>query len=868
MSTGTELGKAYVQIVPSARGISGQISAALKPEAAKAGKESGEEVSKSLTERMSEKLGAVSSKFGAIGKTASSVGGTLTRSITVPLGGVGVAAAKVGMDFDAEMSKVSAISGATGADFDQLRAKAREMGSKTKYSATEAGQGFEYMAMAGWKTDDMLAGIEPTLKLAAASGEDLGTTSDIVTDSLTGFGLSAKDTGRLANVMAAASSNANTNVSMMGETFKYAASVAGAYGYTVEDTALMTGLLANSGIKASQAGTTLRSIMSRLATDAGASSKNLGALGTLTEKLGVEFYNADGSMRPLRDVINDSRKAWAGLTEEEKANYAKKIAGQNAMSGWMALMESSEGDVKKLTNAIDNSDGSLDKMYDTMTNNFAGALDEMKSALQEAGIVISDMLTPYLRKAATWVKDMAVRFSEASPAVQKTIVVLGAVAASIGPVLITIGKMSSGISALTGAGSKLMLVLPKIGAVIGGISLPMVAVAAVIGVLVAAFVHLWKTNEGFRDAMTAIWNRLKGAFQIFGQGITDRLNSLGFHFKSFKDVIKAAWDGITRFLAPVFQAAFSTVVTIVETALGVILGAVDFFIAVFKGDWKGAFKALSGIFQTAWTGVKKIFSAQLTAIRKLLGGVLTNIRKSWSKAWDSVRTATKRKVEDIKNAVKRKLVDGIRTALGKIGFVKKMMSSAFESAKKAVSTKISSIKSAVSSKLVGGIKSALGKLGFIKSKLSSAFESAKKAVTGKVDSIKNTVKNAFAKLKISIPKPHIPKVTVTWTEHGVGDLKVKIPTIHWNAAGGIFNRPTVLQGVGEAGAEAVIPLTQLWKRFDALADSIVSGVATVAAAGAGGGGDIHLAVYLYPNGPKMMEETVKAYDTGKRRGLK
>lgn len=864
----TELGKAYVQIVPSAKGISGQISAALRPEATRAGKESGEEVSKSLTQRMSEKLGNISGKFGGMSKAAATVGGTLTKSLTVPLGGVGVAAAKVGMDFDAEMSKVSAISGATGTDFDKLRAKAREMGSKTKYSATEAGQGFEYMAMAGWKTDDMLDGIEPTLKLAAASGEDLGTTSDIVTDSLTGFGLQAKDTGRLANVMAAASSNANTNVSMMGETFKYAASVAGAYGYTVEDTALMTGLLANSGIKASQAGTTLRSIMSRLATDAGASSKNLGALGTLTKKLGVEFYNTDGSMRPLRDVINDSRKAWSGLTEEEKANYAKKIAGQNAMSGWMALMESSEKDVKKLTNAIDNSDGSLDKMYDTMTNNFAGALDEMKSALQEAGIVISDMLTPYLRKAATWVKDMAVRFSEASPAVQKTVVVLGAVAAAIGPALIAFGKVATGIEKITGAGSKLVLALPKIGAVIGGISLPMVAVAAVIGVLVAAFVHLWKTNEGFRDTMTAIWNRLRGAFELFGQGITERLNAMGFKFKDFKNVIKAAWDGITKFLAPVFEGAFSTVVTIVETALGVILGAIDVFIAVSKGDWKGAFKALSGIFKTAWTGIRKIFSAQLTAIRKLLGGVLNNIRKTWTRAWETVKSATRKKATEIKNAVKSKLVDGIRSVLSKIGFIKSKLQSAFESAKKAVTTKATQIKSVVSSKLVKGIKSALEKLGFIKSKLQSAFESAKKAVTDKVNSIKSAVKNAFSKLIIKIPKPHIPEVSVSWEKVKKGPIEISIPHISWRAKGGIFNRPTVLQGVGEAGAEAVIPLSQLWRRFDALADSIVSGVATVAAANTGGGGDIHLDVYLYPSGPKMMEQTVRAYDLGKKRGLK
>lgn len=249
-----------------------------------------------------------------VGKKARNIAvkgmkGFLTAATAVS--GFGATAVKAGMDFDSTMSQVSAVSGATGDDFEELRKKALEMGATTQFSASEAAQAMTYMGMAGWKSGDMLNGISGIMDLAAASGEDLATTSDIVTDALTAFGLTAKDSGHFADVMAVAASNANTDVGMMGETFKYVAPAAGALGYTVDDTALAIGLMANSGIKASQAGTSLRSILTRLSTDAGASSQKLGALGVLTEKLGVEFYNTDGSARDLNDVLMDSRKAWA-----------------------------------------------------------------------------------------------------------------------------------------------------------------------------------------------------------------------------------------------------------------------------------------------------------------------------------------------------------------------------------------------------------------------------------------------------------------------------------------------------------------------------------------------------------------------------
>ena len=267
------------------------------------------------------KLGDAGKKLENMGNTMTSVGTSLTKNVTAPVVALGTAAVKTTADFDAQMSKVQAISGATGEQFDDLRDKAREMGAKTKFSAMEAGEAFEYMAMAGWKTDDMLEGIEGIMSLAAASGEDLATTSDIVTDALTAFGLSAKDSGHFADILAAASSNANTNVAMLGESFKYAAPVAGALGVPAEDTSLALGLMANAGIKASQAGTVLRTGLSNLV-------KPTKQMQTYMDKYSISLVeNNDGSIN-LRATMIDLREKMGSLSESEQAAAASAIFGK------------------------------------------------------------------------------------------------------------------------------------------------------------------------------------------------------------------------------------------------------------------------------------------------------------------------------------------------------------------------------------------------------------------------------------------------------------------------------------------------------------------------------------------------------------
>lgn len=343
-------------------------------------------------QKLSQKLSGFGSGLESLGGKLSAAGGKLT-ALETAVGGaaaaLGTQAVKAGASFEAEMSKVSAISGATGDNFKQLKEKAMEMGKKTKFSATESAEAFEYMAMAGWKTEEMLGGIEGIMNLAAASGEDLATTSDIVTDALTAFGLSASDSAEFADVLAAASANANTNVSMMGDTFKYVAPVAGALGYSVQDTAIAIGLMANSGIKASQAGTALRSILSRMA-------KPTDQVQEAMDTLGVSLTDSNGNMKSMRQVMGELRNGFAGLTKDQQAAYAATIGGQEAMSGLLAIVNTSEEDFDKLAASIDNSTGTCQDMADTMQKNLSGQFTILKSQIEGINIDIFEKMEPAL----------------------------------------------------------------------------------------------------------------------------------------------------------------------------------------------------------------------------------------------------------------------------------------------------------------------------------------------------------------------------------------------------------------------------------------------------------------------------------------
>lgn len=579
----------------------------------------------------------IGNNLQSAGKSMTSAGSTLTKTVTTPVLGLGTAAVKVTSDFESAMSKVSAISGATGGDLDALNKKAQEMGAKTKFSATESAEAFTYMAMAGWKTEDMLSGIDGIMSLAAADGLDLATTSDIVTDALTAFGLSASDSGHFADVLAKASSNANTNVSMLGESFKYAAPVAGALGYSAEDTAIALGLMANAGIKGSQGGTALRGSLTRLI-------KPTDDAAALMEQYGLSMTNADGSMKSLGEVMNMLRDKLGGLTEAEQAQVAAQIFGQEAMSGMLAIINASDSDYAKLTDAIYDADGAAQQMADTMLDNLSGQLTLLKSALEGLAIQFGEILMPYIKQFVTWLQNLTQKLQELTPEQKEQIVKWAAIAAAIGPVLMVLGKLTSSVGSIIttfgkipGAIAKAKSAFTAVSAAIGGISAPVVAVVAVIGVLIAAFANLWKTNEEFRNKMTAIWDGIKSKFESFAQGIVDRLNALGFDFENFGEVVKAIWDGFCSLLAPIFEGVFNQVSVILGSVLDALTGIFDVFIGIFTGNWDQAWQGVKEIFGAVWDLIKGTFESWTIAFKGIADTVLGWFGTTWDETWTNIK---------------------------------------------------------------------------------------------------------------------------------------------------------------------------------------------------------------------------------------
>lgn len=599
-----------------------------------AGLRSAQGEANSVTRNMATTIG---NNIQGVGKSLTTAGKALTKTVTTPVIGLGTAAVKVTSDFESAMSKVSAISGATGGDLDALNKKAQEMGAKTKFSATESAEAFTYMAMAGWKTEDMLSGIDGIMSLAAADGLDLATTSDIVTDALTAFGLSASDSGHFADVLAKASSNANTNVSMLGESFKYAAPVAGALGYSAEDTAIALGLMANAGIKGSQSGTALRGSLTRLI-------KPTDDAAALMEQYGLSMTNADGSMKSLGEVMNMLRDKLGGLTEAEQAQVAAQIFGQEAMSGMLAIINASDSDYAKLTDAIYNADGAAQQMADTMLDNLSGQLTLLKSALEGLAIQFGEILMPYIKRFVTWLQNLTQKLQELTPEQKEQIVKWAAIAAAIGPVLMVLGKLTSSVGSIIttfgkipGAIAKAKSAFTAVSAAIGGISAPVVAVVAVIGVLIAAFANLWKTNEEFRNKMTAIWDGIKSKFESFAQGIVDRLNALGFDFENFGEVVKAIWDGFCSLLAPIFEGVFNQISVILGSALDALTGIFDVFIGIFTGNWDQAWQGVKEIFGAVWDLIKGTFETWATAFKGIADTVLGWFGTTWEETWSSVK---------------------------------------------------------------------------------------------------------------------------------------------------------------------------------------------------------------------------------------
>lgn len=753
-----------------------------------------------------QQIAAVGEKVKSVGDGMQSVGQKL-MPVTVAIGGIGAAAIKTTADFDSSMSNVSAISGATGKDLQALRDKAREMGAQTKFSASESADAMSYMAMAGWKTEDMLNGISGVMDLAAASGEDLATTSDILTDGLTAFGLSAQDSGRMADVMAAASSNANTNVSLLGESYKYCASTAGAMGYSLEDVTESLGLMANAGVKGSQAGTSLKTAMINLA-------KPTSQMQAVMDKYHISITNTDGSMKSWNEVVDMLRTNLGGLSEAEQTSAAATIFGKESVAGMLSVINAAPADVEKLNSAIKNSTGTAKEMADTMNDNLTGQLTILKSQLEELALSFGELLMPAIRNIVTAIQGFVDKLNGMSDSQRQVIVTIALVIAAIAPLLIVVGKVVSTVGQVMTLAPKIVNMANTIGSglkALWGIlaANPILLVVAAIAALVAGLVFAYNHCETFRNIVDTAFNAIKTTVTnvvttvvgFFTQTIPSAFNSLKTAVSPVLDAIKSAFETAFNAIANVVTVAVNVIKNILmiqfAAALYVVVPLINMLLTVFTT----VFNSIESVVTSAMNAVKNTISTIFNSIKSIVTSALNSIKSVVTSAWNAIKSVT---------------------------------TSVWNSIKSAVSTPLNAVKSTVSS-IVNSIKSTVTSAwNAIKSTTTSVWNSIKSAITTPINAAKsaftsavNTMRNAL-KFSWSLPPLKLPHISVTGGEapFGIGG-KGSLPkfNISWYKDGAIFKKPTIFdtpygfKGVGEAGAEAVAPIELLQKYVsDAIID--------------------------------------------------
>lgn len=566
--------------------------------------------------KMYKQLDEAKGKFEGLSKAGDSmknVGKKLTAGLTLPIAGVAGASVKTAADFEASMNKVSATSGATGSDLEKLSNLAKDMGASTKFSASESAEALNYMAMAGWKTSDMMAGLPGILNLAAAGGTDLALTSDIVTDGLTGLGMSASDTQSFVDTMAATCSNANTNIELMGETLKYAGPVAGSLGIDMKDLSLAIGLMGNAGIKGSMAGTSLKAGLVNLA-------KPTKQMQEYMDRYGVSLKTTEDGQVDLMGTINNLRSKLGGLSEVEQASALSAIFGKEAMSGWASIVNASEKDFNKLSGAIKNSDGASQKMSDTMQKGLKGATVQMKSALEGVAITIGERLSPFFEKLANGVTKLAGKFQSLSPTAQTVILAIAGIIAAIGPLLMIGGSLAQGFVFMQAAA---LLAGTSIGGLITaflGLVSPIVAVVAGVGVFITALVKAYNENETFRNKVNEVFNNVKE--------IISNVMSI------ISNIISMAWSLIT---------------TIWNNGLSQILGFVGNILASIVGKFTEKLNRATNIVKTAIALIKAIFSGDFKGATDIINGILSSIVNGFNSKMDKARNVVKGAIDKIKS---------------------------------------------------------------------------------------------------------------------------------------------------------------------------------------------------------------------------
>ena len=530
---------------------------------------------------------------------------------------------ELGQNFTSTMSEVSAISGATGEDFEKLEACAREYGATTVFSASNAAEALKYMSLAGWDADQSTSALGGVLNLAAASGMELGAASDMVTDYLSAFAMEAGDAAYFADLLSYAQSHSNTTAEALGEAYKNCAANLNAAGQDVETvTSLLEGM-ANQGYKGSEAGTAMAAIMRDITNGMKDGAIKIG-------ETSVAVMDAQGNFRDLTDILTEVEAATNGMGDAERAVALSSTFTADSTKGLNLILNEGMDNIAGYEEELRGASGSAEEMANIMNDNLSGDVAAMNSAFEELGLKIYDALESKLRAGVQFITNGVIPAIEwlggHIPEVTIAVSGLGAVIAAM-----NWGTISSKITMVKGA-------LVKLAAALGGVSLPAIAIIAVITAVALAFTNLWKNNEEFRNKITAIWDGIKAKFDEFGQGIVDRLNALGFEFEDITEVMKAVWDGFCEVLAPIFEGVFQQISNILNEALDILTGLFDIFAGIFTGDWDMVWQGVQEVFGAVWDFVVATFENWISTFTSLADTVLGWFGTDWETVWTNVKT--------------------------------------------------------------------------------------------------------------------------------------------------------------------------------------------------------------------------------------
>ena len=609
------------------------------------------------------------STMSTVGQVATSTGKTLTKAVTVPIIGIGVAAAKIGGDFESQMSRVKAISGATGSSFEELRQQAIDLGAKTAFSAKESASGMENLASAGFNAKEIMEAMPGLLDLAAVSGGDVALASENAATALRGFNIDAGQSGHVADVFARAAADTNAEVGDMGEAMKYIAPVASSMGMSLEETAAAIGIMSDAGIKGSQAGTTLRGALSRIA-------KPTDEMKSKMDELGLSFYDSEGKMKPLKDQVGMLKNAFKGLTPEQKQNALVTLYGQESLSGMMALIDKGPDKLGKLTDSLKNSDGAADKMAKTMQDNMNSSLEQMMGAFESAAIVVQKVLAPAVRKVADAVSGLVDKFVSAPEPVQKMIVTIGLIVAAIGPLLVIFGQAVVTLQRVKVGFLALRSGLPLIGESFTAISLPVLGIIAAIAAVIAIGILVYKNwdkiskfgkevwanvkkfasdaaeaikekwgdiTQWFTDTWNNIKNGAKGLWDGTIQGAKNAIDSVKNAWNGIKEWFANLWKGTTSGLASAWDSVTTTLAPFVETIKTIFQPILDFF----SGLW-GQVKT---IFGSAWEIIKTVVMGPVLLLIDLITGDFNQFKEDFAMLWQTLATAIQTIVQTFVNIV-------------------------------------------------------------------------------------------------------------------------------------------------------------------------------------------------------------------------